>query len=80
MQLRQKASHISNVVSQEYVQCYHMGFFTKENIVRQVLYDLRNNHESSPERCTVVSFRNLDIDCLGRNDSRRDEPKGCSEA
>lgn len=47
MQLRQEASDISNVVSEELVQCYHMRFFTKENIVRQILYDLRDNHESS---------------------------------
>jgi hypothetical protein len=79
MQLRQKASHISNVVSEKVIQRYHMGFFTKEDVVRQVLNDLRNNHESSAERYTVLSLRNLDIDYLGRNDRRRDEPKGCSE-
>ena len=80
MELRQETSHISNVVSEELIQCYHMRFFTKEDIVRQVLYDLRNNHESSAERYTVLSLRNLDVDYFGRNDSRRDESKNCSEA
>jgi hypothetical protein len=68
----QKTRHIGDVFSQKGVESDHVSFFPKENIVRQILNDLRDHLEPTPD-CHIEVFWQFHIYSLWRNNSWRDK-------
>jgi hypothetical protein len=52
--ISQVARYAVNVGMQEFIQNNHMLFFTKENVVREILYDLGDDHETPSDDATVI--------------------------
>ena len=71
MHLGEETGHICNIVFQELIQNHHVNFF-KENVVGQILDDLRNNHQS-PKQYHIVFLRYFNIDRVRGDHSRRNE-------
>ena len=65
---------MNDIRMQEIIQRRHMRLLPEENIVRQILYDLRDDHQPLPDRLRVL-LRQLHVDHRGADDRRRDEPQ-----
>ena len=73
MQLREKTSNIGNIDFKELVQGGHVSFFAEEDIVCEILNDLRNDHQSSLDGTCLVAFRDFDVDSLRGDNGRGNE-------
>ena len=71
MKFTQKASNVRDVPLEKLVQDRHMLLLAEENVVRQVLNDLRYHHQ--PAADVGMGLRYLHVHDFGRNNGRRDE-------
>ena len=71
MHLGEETGHICNIVFQELIQNHHVNLF-KENVVGQILDDLRNDHQS-PKQYNIVFLWYFNINHVRRDNSRRNE-------
>lgn len=69
IELAKEPSHIDDVVSEEIIQRNHVSLFAEEDVVREVLDDLRDDHETTTNDTAVV-LRYLHIDDIRRDHSR----------
>lgn len=68
----QVARHTTDIGMQEFIQNNHVYFFTKENVVCEILYDLGDDHETPSDDASII-FWYLHINDLRRNNGGRYE-------
>lgn len=69
IQLAEESGNVDDIVSEEIIQRNHVGLFAEEDVVGEVLNNLRDDHETSTNDATVV-LRYLHVDALRCDDSR----------
>lgn len=69
MKLAEEPSNVCNVAFQEFVEHNHVGLLSEEDVVREVLNDLCNDHQA-PTQHRDAFLRKFNIHCFRSDDSR----------